>query len=251
MTTDPSRLSLAAGSELIVDFVEDAIRVTALLRLRNDGPTYDPGARGLAFVMPEGLADLSVARGGARLQADGKRAVVVRGPITPGESRVAFQFVIAYRRGMALALQVPVRADGLIAGIRPTGLTVELPGATRREEITTPDGNRYDVWQLEAVPPGSSVTLHLTHGKRVEWAAGGAALALLGWLVFGSGRRRDRATELAGLSAQRERLMQELVALERREQAKGGRRSTDRRAELVARLEGLYREIDAHDAPLM
>ncbi|HEY3354958.1 MAG TPA: carboxypeptidase-like regulatory domain-containing protein [Polyangia bacterium] len=251
MTTDPSRLSLASGSEVIVDFVEDAVRVTALLRLRNDGQTYDPGPRGLAFTLPDGVADLNLARTGARLKADGKRAVIVQGPVAPGETRVAVQYIVPYKRGMTMAMQMPVRSDGLVVGVRPTGLSVEIPGASVREEITTAEGQRYVVYQLGALPAGNALTLRLTHGQKTQWAAGGAVFALLGWLVFGSRRRRDRAEEVAELEAQRDRLMADLVALEQRDRAKGGRRYEQRRGELVGKLEQLYREIDAGDAPLM
>jgi hypothetical protein len=251
ITTDPSRLSLASGSEVIVDFVEDAIRVTALLRLRNDGPTYDPGPRGLAFLLPAGVADVNVAKTGARLKLEGKRIVVVEGPIAPGESRVAVQYIVSYKRGVALDLRLPVRSDGIVVGVRPTALAVEIPGATRQEEITTDEGSRYDLWRTGSLPAGAVLTMTFTQARTIEWAAGGAVFALLGWLVFGAGRRRDRAGELAELQAQRERLMDQLVALEQRDRPRGGRRYEQRRAELVGKLEQLFRDIDAHDAPLM
>jgi hypothetical protein len=248
-TTDPTRLSLGSGSEIAIDFVEDAVRVTALWRLRNDGPTYDPGPGGLVIRLPEGVVEVNVPPGSPGVRAEGKTRVVIRGLIGPGESRVAYQYVVPYRRGVTLAMPMPVRSDGLVVGVRPTALTVEIPGATPRDEVTTPEGVRFLVSQMGSLPAGSDLTVRFGHHRLVEWLAGGAVLVLLAWLFFGSQRRGRPA--LAELTAQRDRLLEELTNLERRDHGQGGRRYGERRGELLAKLEPIYREIDAQGAPLM
>jgi hypothetical protein len=252
MTTDPGRLSLASGSEIIVDFIEDAVRVTQVFLLRNDGPTFDPGPRGLVFLLPDGVSEVSVPKRGPRLQVEEKRAVIMPGPIGPGESRVAVQYVASYKHGLALVIPVPVRSEGLLVGHRPTGLTVEVPGYQQRDEVDSPSGGRFTVYRMKSLPAGSTVTVTLSHSRRVEWLAGLFVLGLLGWLAFGAGGGVSPKGERAQLEARREQLLTELCAIERQQRPgkELARKLQQKRDDLIARLEQVYRDLDERGAEL-
>jgi hypothetical protein len=249
-TTDPARLSLAAGSEIIIDFVEDVIRVTQVFRLRNDGPTYDPGPRGLSFPLPDDVADVSVPRLGPRLQVEGKRAVIRTGLIAPGESRVAMQYVVPFKRAVDLVIPLPVRSEGLLVGHRPTGLSVTVAGSVSRDEIDSPEGGRYLVYRMGSLGPGAAITVRLAQSRRVEWVAAALLLGLLGWALFG-GRGASATVELQALETRRERLLDELVTVERQRSGKESRKLLQRRDDLRARLEQVYRELDEKGAELV
>jgi hypothetical protein len=252
MTTDPGRLSLASGSEIIIDFIEDAVRVTQVFLLRNDGPTFDPGPRGLVFRLPEGVSEVSVPKRGPRLRVEGKEAVVVPGPIGPGETRVAAQYAITYKHGTTLAIPVPVRSDGLLVGHRPTGLTVDVAGYQQRDEVDTPQGGRFTVYRLGNLPAGATVTIALTHSRGIEWLAGGMVLGLLGWLLFGAGGRVSPTVARRQLDERREQLLGDLVAVERQQRPgkELTRRLQQKRDDLVAKLEQVYRDLDERGAEL-
>jgi len=245
-TTDPGRLSLASGSEIIIDFIEDAMRVTQVFLLRNDGPTFDPGPAGLVFLLPEGVAEVSVPKRGPRLRVDGKRAVILPGLIGPGESRVAMQYVVNYKGHTTLAIPVPVRSEGLLVGHRPTGLSVEVAGAAQRDEVDTPQGGRFTVYRMGSLAPGATVTVTLSHARTVEWLAGVLVLGLLGWLLFGARGAVDPRRELAALAARRERLLGDLVAVERQQRPGKDlpRKLQQKRGDLYAQLEQVYRDLD-------
>jgi hypothetical protein len=226
--------------------------VTQVFLLRNDGPTFDPGPRGLVFRLPEGVADVSVPKRGPRLQVEGKEAVILAGPIGPGESRVAVQYAITYKHGTTLAIPVPVRSDGLLVGHRPTGLTVEVAGYQQRDEVDTPQGGRFTVYRLGSLPAGASVSIALTHSRRVEWIAGGLVLGLLAWLLFGAGGRVSPAVERRRLDERREQLLGDLLTLERQQRPgkELARKLQQKRDDLVAKLEQVYRDLDDRGAEL-
>jgi hypothetical protein len=251
-TTDPARLSLASGSEIIIDFVEDAIRVTEVFLLRNDGPTFDPGPRGLVFLLPANVAEVSVPRRGPKLEVDGKRAVVWPGLVGPGESRVAVQYVVGYKHGTALAIPIPVRSEGLLVGHRPTGLQVTVGGYQQRDELDTPEGGRFTVYRMGSLPAGATIEVTLSHSRQVEWLAGLIVLGLLGWLLFGARGAVSPAEELKRLEARREQLLGDLVTIERQRRPgkELARKLQQKRDDLSARLEQVYRDLDERGAAL-
>jgi hypothetical protein len=251
-TTDPSRLSLASGSEIVIDFLEDAIRVTQVFLLRNDGPTFDPGPRGLVFLLPAGVAEVNVPQRGPRLDVDGKRAVVWPGLVGPGESRVAVQYAVTYQRGTTLAVPIPVRSDGLLVGHRPTGLQVAVTGYQQRDEVDPPQGGRFTVYRMGSLPAGATVEVRFSHSRHIEWFAGLVVLGLLGWLLFGARAGVSPAEELQQLATRREQLLDDLVGLERQRRPgkELSRKLQQKRDDLYAKLEQVYRDLDERGAAL-
>ena len=191
-------------------------------------------------------------RRGAPLDVDGKRAVVWPGLVGPGESRVAVQYVVTYKHGTTLSVPVPVRSDGLLVGHRPTGLEVSVAGYQQRDEVDTPQGGRFTVYRMGSLPAGATVDVTLSHSRRVEWLAGLVVLGLLGWLLFGARAGVSPAEELRQLAAKREQLLVDLVTIERQQRPgkEPSRKLQQKRDDLYAKLEQVYRDLDERGAAL-
>jgi hypothetical protein len=128
-------------------------------------------------------------------------------------------------------------------------------GARESREV---NGHKYWVMPGTAIAPGGTMTFTITGlpstdhtGRNV---AAVLALALMGAAVAFARRppqdgRRGAVSEREQLTARRENLYAELVAVER--QARSGARGAtpERRKELVGKLEAVYRQLAALDEP--
>jgi len=172
---DPSRLSLASGSEIVIDFVEDAIRVTQVFLLRNDGPPSIPGARPrLPAPRQRRRGQRAPARSPPRRgrQARGHLA----GPRRAGRvAPVAIQYAVTYKPTPRSSSRSPAlrRAAGRH---RPTGLRVAVAGYQQRDEVDTPQGGRFTVHRMGNLAPGATVSISLSHrarfsGSRASWSS--------------------------------------------------------------------------------
>src|SRR5262249_6821214 len=187
-----------------------------------------------------------------------KQGLYWKSPLPPGRTQLRFGFVLPVESAdLAFSQMMPLAMDGVRMIVERTDkMSIDGATARQREERDHQGRKFFLVGSNEMQPPQVPIQLGL-HGLPVEsrrgaWAALGTSLAIALW-GFVAARRPTRAASGAAaerkkLEARRERLLMELVLFE--EARRAGRmeeaRSAERREQLVAALERIYRELDSH-----
>jgi hypothetical protein len=263
-TRNASVLTLKTGSHVILEVRDDEVDVVENLILENQATDpFDPGPGGLVFPLPDGAAGAQAAgQAPPQLSVEASRAVW-KGVLPPGQTTLSFGFVLPEKDArVALRQKLPVAMEHLlVATDRYEGMDVEGDGLVKSER-TGEDGRHF--WRIDGppVPAGGELRLalvglpHQPATARLAAAAVAIVLALWGLVaaIGPPGGRRDEARER--LESRRSELLDELAALDAAPAP--GRESRDdrsgraaeakrekRRADLVARLEQIYRELDA------
>ena len=258
-TQDATSVVINRKSHLIFDVKDDTVEVIENLTIENrSGVPYDPGKPNLVFMLPEGAQGAQQVGEPTRAFTVSGNMVLVHAPIAPGETAVAFGFVMAQKDGGVDVRQtLPVRMEQLV------GITSRFPGMeVRGENINrierTMNGRTFFLLHGGEVPAGGTLHLGLSGlPHRSPWASylAVAVAAFIGlWGLRGlvasmsAAASASASTRLAvtHLEAEKKRLFDELAALERNKPgtARAEEKHARRRDELTDRLEHVLRDLD-------
>jgi hypothetical protein len=278
-TSDPSVIAMGGGGRVILQMHEEVLQILEMLPIENrSDKLFDPGVGGIEIPLPKGFVSAEPVEGGTRkLEVRSNHGIAVRGPVTPkstlgGEAdsakaagnEVSFAFALPFH-GSSHRFEQPMPN-----GLGPTaliteqlaGLVIEGAGIGQPQSREL-NGRKYWVMPMEAIAPGQSLSFVVKglpsadNGGRV--IAGVLALLLVAAaLIFGrrpAGTRKVTAGERDKLLERRETLFSDLVNAERdrRREAGGaaGRQGqgqgNERRGQLIAKLESIYRDLAALD----
>lgn len=273
-SADMGQVSIRS-SHVIFEISDDAAQVMEVFLVQNAAAApVDPGPNGLVFSLPAG------ARGGEPLGqvpasfsvANGK--AVLRGPIPTGGTQIAFGFFLPLTDvGVELAQTLPVRLDQLQATTSAfPGLVASGPGV-KSGAVFTRDGRSWVPIMGAPVEAGGTLRLTISGLPRkspaARYLAVTIALLIAGWGLWAGfgGAGRGAKSEVERLEAEKQRLLDELAALERSAAAaqahdahdkghgpsnarsgKAEAKQARRHEELVDRLEHVMRDLDDHHA---
>jgi hypothetical protein len=263
-TSDTSALRIDPRSKVVIYLREDAIAVMVALIVRNTSQEiFDGGEEGLIVPLPSGAVGAQELEGGDSLDIAPGQAVRLKHPIPPDSaanfaSQIRFGYVlpadgeptIEVKQVFPIAMPEP-----FILMPAKDNLELSGPGVTRLKDETDSHGDKVLAYTAPPVAASGTMTLQVSGiparsrgGRNV--AAALSLLLLLGAAVFAGPRGGDKAaSERESLAQRREKLFQELVALEQQRQADpaakaaSNGRLADRRKELVTTLETIYRDL--------
>jgi hypothetical protein len=267
-TSDPSVVTIGEGARIVLQMREDTLQFLEFLPLENKSEKlFDPGPGAVEIPLPTGFTGAEAGESDRKIEIRKPHGVAVHGPISPkkalGDSdakqagnEITIGFVLPYEgntkefeQAMPTGIGLPTIIMEQIPGMEITG-----PGIGQREAREL-NGKKYWVMPGSAIPPGGAMRFTVTGLPSIDHSgrtiAGILALALIGAAISFGRRpageaRRAAASERDRLTARRENLFAELVAVER--QARGGSATApERRRELVGKLEGVYRQLAALD----
>ena len=266
-TGEPSVITIGEGARIILQMREDTLQFLEILPLENNSPKlFDPGPGAIEIPLPAEFTGAEAAQGDRKVEIRQNRGVAIHGVISPksalGEAdaktagnEVSFGFVMPYHGDTREFVQPVPTGIGLftliteqIPGLQITGTGV---GARASREL---NGRKYWVMPGAAVAPGGVISFTVTglpstdHTGRT--VAGVLALALIGAAIAFGRRPKGEARKAAlserdRLTARRETLFAELVAVERQARAGAMGATPERRRELVGKLEGVYQQLAA------
>jgi hypothetical protein len=263
-TSDPSVLRFDGRARLIFEVGEDSVQMMEELLFKNvSDKAFEPGSDGLLIPLPEGFEGAKEIEGSVQLDLRPGQGAAVRGPISPNNAamfatrvRVGFVLPAGGSPDVEVRQKMPFGLEGALLLVPSSAnLTVAGNGLRERPAQADAQGNAVKLYELEAIPPGGTLQLTVKglpalnrQGRNI---AGVLCLLLIVAAVIGSPRppQVTRAVASAGqLAERREKLFGELVALEqqRRQARSDGNRDgaiEERRQELVAKLENVYREL--------
>jgi hypothetical protein len=266
-TSDPSVITIGEGARIILQMREDTLQFLEILPLENKSDKlFDPGPGAVEIPLPSEFTGAEAGQGDRKIEIRQGRGVAIHGTISPkgalggndakaAGNEVTFGFVMPYHGSSREFVQTMPTGMGLptIITEQIPGLEISGPGIGARESREL-NGRKYWVMPGAAVPPGGVLSFAITglpstdHTGRT--VAGVLALALMGAAVaFGrrpqDSARRAAASERDRLTARREALFAELVAVERQARAGAVGATPERRRELVGKLEGVYQQLAA------
>jgi hypothetical protein len=267
-TSDPSVITIGEGARIILQMREDTLQFLEMLPLENKSEKlFDPGPGAIEIPLPQGFTGAEGGESERKIEIRKNHGVAIHGAISPkralGETdakqagnEVTFGFVLPYTGDTKEFEQPMPNGIGLTTIIMEQipGMEITGPGVGPREAREL-NGKKYWVMPGSAVPAGGVLRFTVKGLPSIDHTgrniAGALAIALLiAAVVFGRrpGGEAQRAaqTERDRLTARREVLFAELVAVER--QARGGSATAaDRRREVVAKLEGVYQQLASLD----
>jgi hypothetical protein len=260
-TRDLSVLRLDPRTKLIIDLREEALAVMIGLFFRNvSQEIFDPGPDGLLIPMPEGAVNAQEIEGGEPLEIVPGKGIRIRSVIPPDS---AASFISTARYGyilptdgastVQLSQPMPIALpDPFLLVPEKTGLALEGPGLKPQQDDVDGTGDKVKVFSTDPIPAGGNLVLTVTNIPARDRTGRTVALVLcallLGAALAGLGFRRGKQATAGGISredliARREQLFGELVDVERDRKAGDAGRLGDRRKQLIAELETVYRNL--------
>jgi hypothetical protein len=269
-TSDPSVMTIGSGGRVIVQMHEDNLQFLEMFPLENrSDKMFDPSPGAIEIPLPQGFVSAEAQESDRKIDVRQNHGMAVHGVFSPQRSilnttaknagqEVVFGFVLPYHgetRAFSQPMPNGIGTFTLITEQIP-GLTVTGPGIGERQEREL-GGHKYWVMPGEPIAPGGVMEFTLnglpstdSTGRTV---AGVLTLMLIAGAFFfgrrpkGGARGGDVAGERERLVDRRESTFADLIALERSARDKGAAAPADRRKQLVAKLEQIYRDIAALD----
>jgi hypothetical protein len=258
-SSDPSVLRFEARSKLILEVGEDSLQMMEQLVFKNTSDKlFDPGTEGLLVPLPEDHEGAREIDGTTPLEVRAGQGVAVHAPIPPNagamfytQIRVGFvipaggQPEVHLKQPMPFGLEKPFFVVPASAN-----LTVSGPGLRSEPDQTDTHGNVVKLYTMDDIAPGGTLAVTVSGlpalNRRGRNIAAVLCLLLVGAAVAGSTRSKKVAhaqNTAAQLTDRREKLFAELVALEKARKTRQDAGADQRRQELVAKLENVYREL--------
>ena len=266
-TKDPSVLSLDPRTKIVFDLREEAVAVMIGLTFRNQSQQiFDPGEEGLLIPIPEDSVGAQEIEGGEPLEVVPGKFVRLKTPIPPDAAasfvtQVRFGYVLPTGGSDILEIRQPFPVswpDPFLLVPEKTGMELQATGIKPLPADVDGTGDKVRAYTVPGVTAGGALTLSVAGipardrtGRTV--AAVLCVLLILAALVWAGPRRGKQVTSARedrdALIAKREELFAELVALEeqRKDSGQAAARLVDRRKELIAKLEVVYRDLSQLD----
>jgi hypothetical protein len=268
-TGDPSVVTIGEGARIVLQMREDTLQFLEMLPLVNKSDKlFDPGPGAIEIPLPREFTGAEVGEGQRKVEVRQNRGVAVHGTISPKKSlgdvddaaagnEVRFGFVLPYHGDSREFAQTMPNGIGLYTLITEQlpGLEITGPGIGARESREA-NGKKYWVMPGQAVPAGGVLTFTVT-GLPTTDHTGRVVAAVLFFLLVGLAlafarrpkdeARRAATSERERLTARRETLFSELVAVERQARSGAAAATPERRRDLVAKLEVVYQQLAALD----
>jgi len=256
VSQDVRALQIGRGSHFVFEVVDDAVQVMEVWRLSNLGtaPVDAPG--GIHIPLPSKAVQIQLAPNAPPNLSVAGHDIVWKGPLPVGDTEVQLMFALAYQ-GPRLDVEQPAPIEFTEVNViteRIPGLSVE--STTVRFSAPEPQdvqGRAIQLFRGNGVTAGGTIRFRLVGLPHADttWRLLAAAVALalfVGFIGYGLAGKRSASTR-EGLEKERERLLDELVALDAAaaggdKGGKGASKQARKRAELVAELTRVYRELD-------
>ena len=246
-------------SRFVFELGDESLSVFNLVQILNTARTPVQTAQPVTFDLPDGAEGAALLDGSSPQATLAGRRVTVNGPFAPGPTLVQFAYSMPYTGAdLSFSQKLPVAMTRLTILAQKVGaMHLASPQMSEHRDMTT-DGQTYILGQGPALKAGDVVTFNFTGLPHAPtWPrnlALFAAVAILGAGAWSGLRPRQASVEQQDrqkkLNARRDRLFNELTALE--EQQRAGtidpERYTARRRDLVAALERVYAELDEEAA---
>jgi len=258
----PGNVSIGGQSRVIVQPGDDSVTVYYLLEIVNAASTPVTPAQPFAFEMPAGTTRTEIMQGSSVAATVSGRRVQVSGPFQPGINQLNVGSEMPHAAGtLEISQPFPAAINQFALIVQKVGnTTVSSPYISQQREVAQ-QGEVYIAGAGSPVPEGQPLVLTVTNMPHHSAVPRRLAITLsLVILIAGfvaAARPPDfaaaRGTERRRLLARREKLLRELVRLERDQRRhRAASEPPDehyvaRRDGIVSALEQVYGALDSDD----
>jgi hypothetical protein len=243
---------IAGQTRFILQPGEESVEVYYLLDiLNNSAAPVNPPAP-FVFDMPSGATGTGILRGSTLLASVNGLRVTVNGPFPPGSTHVQLGTAFTVTSGsFDLVQRFPAAMTDYAVIVKKVGETTMSSAQLAGQQVIPAQGETFIGAEGTPVAAEQPLTVSLTgmphHSPAPRRTALTVALGIVLVGIWAATRKHDDpATRDSGrrrLLARREKLLADLVRLERDE--RGDPRYRTRREEIVAALENIYSALDS------
>jgi hypothetical protein len=251
----PGSVVLGDESRFVFEMGEDGLSVFYVLQVRNAASTPVQPASPLIFDLPADARSATVLDGSSPQAKVAGRRLQIDGPFAPGATNVQLAYTMPFKGSeLAIGQKLPAQLTHLAVVAQKVGdMRLASPQLAEQRDMPA-QGNLYIAGRGGAVAAGDTLRFQFSgmphHATWPRTLAIALALVVLGggaWAAWRAGGAQARqSAERQVLEANRERLFDELTALEVRHKSEAidPARYAERRRELVAALERVYVALD-------
>jgi hypothetical protein len=244
-------VAIGGQSRFILQPGEESLEVYYLLDILNNSAVPVNPPTPFAFDMPTGASGTGILQGSSPLASVNGLRVTVNGPFPPGSTHVQIGTVFTVTSGsFDLVQRFPAPLTEYAVIVKKLGDTSMSSSQLAAQQVIPAQGETFLGGEGTPVAAGQPLTVSLTDMPHHNPAPRRIALMLAVGIVlagvWAATRNQDdavaRATERKRLTTRREKLLADLVRLER---GKGHGDYRARREEIVAALEQVYGALDS------
>jgi hypothetical protein len=223
----PGIVEIGPESRIVIEFQDDVLTVFYLLDIVNSARTPIDTGGPLLIELPTGAAGASVMQGSSPNVSVRGDMLTITGPFPPGKTTAQVGFTLP-QAGESIALQQkwPAAMAQLFVGVEKIGgVRMSSPQLTDTREMTTEQGAVFIMGTGGRLNPGQELVINLSgmpaHSRTPRNVALGLAALIFvigAWLAFTPAKAH--ATQDERLRARREKLMNDVVVLERKRRQK-------------------------------
>jgi hypothetical protein len=227
------------------------LSVFYVLQIQNAAPAPVKTDSPLIFDLPADARSATVLEGSSPQAKVAGRRLQIDGPFAPGATNVQLAYTMPFKGSeLAIEQKLPAQLRHLAVVAQKVGnMRLASPQLADQRDMPA-QGNLYIAGRGGAVPAGDTLRFqfsgmphHATWPRNLAIALALAVLGGGGWAAWRTGgAQAGQSAERQALEANRERLFDELTALEVRHKSEAidPARYAERRRELVAALERVY-----------
>jgi hypothetical protein len=244
-------VEIGPESRIIVEYQDDNLTVFYLLEVLNNARTPIDIGGPLLIRLPTGAAGASMMQGSSQHASAKGDMLTITGPFPPGKTVAQIGFSLPQAGANYTLRQTwPAALSQVFVGVEKIGnMQVSSPQLTDVREMSS-DGQPFIMATGPRLNAGETLVLNLTglpsHSTTPRNAALIAVVAMFAigaW--FALSPARAHAAQDSKLQARRERLMNEIVTLERKRRSKPLTEADEARLErATAELERIIAELD-------
>lgn len=252
----PGIVELGPESRVVVEFQDDMLTVFYLLEVINSARTPIDTGGPLLIELPTGAAGASVLQGSSPNVSVRGDMLTITGPFPPGKTVAQVGFTLPQAgESIAIRQQWPAAMAQVFVGVEKIGnVQMSSPQLTDTREMTTEQGAVFIMGTGGRINPGQELVINLSGVPAQPRAWRNVALALAA-LIFAAGAwfaftpAKAHAALDQKLRARREKLMNDVVALERKRRQKPLSPPEETKLQkATAELERVTAELDRTDS---
>ncbi len=219
----PGVVELGPESRVVIEFQDDLLTVFYLLEVVNNARTPIDIGGPLLIELPTGASGPSMMQGSSPSASVRGDLLTIIGPFPPGVTVAQVGFSLPQAKtNTTIRQRWPAAMAQVFVGVEKVGgIQVSSPNLTDTREMQTENGAVFIMGTGGRINAGEELVIHLTGVPAHSTTARNAALALAvlifatgAWLAFSPAKAH--ADLDAKLRARKERLLAEVVALERK-----------------------------------
>jgi hypothetical protein len=247
----PGIVEIGPESRIIIEYQDDNLTLFYLLEIINNARTPIDIGGPILIKLPTGAAGASMMQGSSQHASAKGDMLTITGPFPPGKTVAQAGFSLP-NAGASISIHQkwPVAVGQVFVGMQKIGnMQIASPQLSDIREMNS-DGQNFIMGTGGRLNAGDTLVLNLTglpaHSSTPRTAALIAVALIFGfgaWFALSPGRAR--AAQDAKLTAQREKLMNEIVGLERKRRQKPLTDADHARLQrLTVELERVIAELD-------